>query len=71
MSQQELIRASRVSIAGPDGEPRSRPETHHFSFCKTHRLPYDEVVAASLLTLKHHHGAKIEINSVGCQLEVE
>ena len=55
----------------PVAELRSSPETHYFSFCKTRRFPYDEVAAASLLTLKHHHGVEIKISSDGYQVEAE
>ena len=36
-----------------------------FNFCKTARKPYDEVVVACLLVLKHHLGDLIELNSDG------
>ena len=36
-----------------------------FGFCKTGRCPYDEVVAASLLALKHHLGEDVETASDG------
>ena len=33
-----------------------RPESEGFSFCKTARKPYDVVVCAALLAIKHHQG---------------
>jgi hypothetical protein len=36
-----------------------------FSFCKTARKPYDEVVTASLAVLKHHLGDALRVSSDG------
>ena len=41
------------------------PESHGFAFCKTARKPYDVVVCAALLAIKHHLGDNVEINSDG------
>ena len=45
--------------------------TKGFSFTKTYRRPYDEVVAASFLVLKHHMGKGISIHSDGKYWEDE
>ena len=36
-----------------------------FDFCKTARKPYDVVVCAALLAIKHHQGDNVEIRSDG------
>ena len=36
-----------------------------FAFCKTARKPYDVVVCAALLAIKHHQGDNVEITSDG------
>jgi hypothetical protein len=36
-----------------------------FNFCKTARKPYDKVVVACLIVLKHYLGAQIEVSSDG------
>ena len=41
------------------------PESEGFSFCKTARKPYDVVVCAALLAIKHHQGDNVEITSDG------
>lgn len=46
-----------------DYEDKSDPKV--FSFCKTARKPYDEVVTASLAVLKHHLGDAIRVSSDG------
>lgn len=35
------------------------------NFCKTNRLPYDKVVAACLISLKHHLGDAVQVTSDG------
>ena len=42
-----------------------RPESLGSSFCKTARKPYDVVVCAALLAIKHHLGDNVEIHSDG------
>ena len=36
-----------------------------FSFCKTARKPYDPVVCATLIAIKHHLGEYVSVNSDG------
>ena len=40
-------------------------ESLGFAFCKTARKPYDVVVCAALLAIKHHQGDNVEILSDG------
>ena len=42
-----------------------RPGSEGFAFCKTARKPYDVVVCAALLAIKHHQGDNVEICSDG------
>ena len=42
-----------------------------FNFCKTNRKPYDTVVVACLITLKHYLGECVTINSDGNSSEWE
>lgn len=44
---------------GPDRD-------YKFSFCKTRRLPYDQIVCAGYIALKHHAGDAVELRSDGC-----
>lgn len=39
----------------------------HFDFCKTSRKPYDLLVCATLMALKHHFGGKVKVSSDGEQ----
>ena len=41
------------------------PEIHGFAFCKTERKPYDVVVCAAIMAIKHHQGDNVEISSDG------
>ena len=41
------------------------PDFEGFAFCKTGRKPYDVVVCAALLAIKHHQGDNVEICSDG------
>ena len=36
-----------------------------WSFCKTNREPYDQIVCAALLSVKHHFGDQVRIGSDG------
>ena len=40
-------------------------ESENFSFCKTARKPYDQIVVACLLSAKHHLGDAIRLGSDG------
>ena len=40
-------------------------EEWSFGFCKTNRNPYDQVVAALLIAVKHHFGSDVYIGSDG------
>ena len=40
-------------------------QNESFNFCKTNRLPYDTVVVACLIILKHRLGECIEVSSDG------
>lgn len=42
-----------------------RDEDEVFEFCKTARLPYDAVVTACLVALKHHFGDAFRVSSDG------
>ena len=42
-----------------------RPESKGFSFCKTARKPYDVVVCATLIAIKHHLGDYVSVSSDG------
>ena len=42
-----------------------QPESLGSDFCKTARKPYDVVVCAALLAIKHHQGDNVEIHSDG------
>jgi hypothetical protein len=46
---------SFVLLLGDDGP----------DFCKTNRNPYDLVVTAALIVMKHHHGDSIRVSSDG------
>lgn len=37
-----------------------------FNFCKTARLPYDDVVVAVLIVLKSNYGELLDVSSDGC-----
>ena len=41
------------------------PESKGFSFCKTARKPYDVVVCATLIAIKHHLGDYVSVSSDG------
>ena len=41
-----------------------------YSYCKTHRYPYDIVVCVSLLIIKHHLGDNVRLSSNGRRNEL-
>lgn len=50
----------------------SKPEKgKYFTFCKTAQKPYDLLVAASLVVLKHHLGKDIDVSSDGDKADWE
>ena len=48
-----------------EGRRKLPPEPLGRDFCKTARKPYDVVVCAALLAIKHHQGDNVEIHSDG------
>ena len=48
-----------------EGHRKLPPEPLGRDFCKTAQKPYDVVVCAALLAIKHHQGDNVEIHSDG------
>lgn len=47
-----------------DEQDRAKPDGTYFAFCKTSRKPYDDLVVAVLVALKHHCPA-VKVSSDG------
>jgi hypothetical protein len=52
-------------LAEREGWQRSRPGNFVGGFCKTGRAPYDKLVCACLIVLKHHLGDDFRVSSDG------
>lgn len=52
-------------IGGDMNERRSWAYNPSFHCCKTMRLPYDVIVAAGLIAMKHHMGDAVSLGSDG------
>jgi hypothetical protein len=56
-----VVRCEPFEIHQVEFDRRGRAEK--FSFCKTHGLPYDLAVKATLIVLKHHLGKMFKVMS--------
>lgn len=62
----ETFRVDRVYQSPyPGREPMTDDDGRVFHFCKTARKPYDVVVAAALIALKHRLGEAVHVSSDG------